>query len=143
MLQASFKLSGIASNGLSPVAKRTPTPQLAVASIDAEILVSPESIRTPPAGKKSKQDSLIFNPDFSLSSLLPTFDAPTVPSWDEISQPLDSLEPVWNYSSQIPAVQPVHCSLNATINWVKRSLLKPERTPDLGVWVDPNMLAAV
>jgi hypothetical protein len=129
------------TNGLSPVAKRALAPQLAVASHQAvkpDQLVSSQSAQPK---KRHTPDSSPFSPDFSFSNSIPSI--PTVPSWGEISQTLDPLAPVLNYSSRIPAVRPVHCSLNVTINWLKHSLLKPERKPDLGFWIDPNMLAAV
>ena len=131
------------TSGVSPMAKRVVTPQFAVAShqvAESRQLFSnhsdqPQIRRTP--------DSSPFSPNFSVINSIPSINLPTVPSWDDISQTLDPLQPVLNYSSRIPAVRPVHCSLNVTLNWLKHSLLKPERKPDLGFWIDPNMLAAV
>lgn len=64
-----------------------------------------------------------------------------IPSWGRISSPLD---PVLRYSSELPGVRPVQCSLNVTFDLLKKSFAKPVKTenPDLGFYSDRPMLAA-
>ena len=88
-------------------------------------------------------DTSPFHKNFSIDSSILRINFPTVPTWGDISDSLDPLEPVLTYSSKIPAVRPVHCSLNATINLLKQSFSKSDQKPDLGFWIDPNILAAV
>ncbi len=95
-------------------------------------------------------DSSPFSRNFSMVQSMPMI--PAVPSWRDISRSLDPLEPtvidpVLSYSSKIPAVRPVHCSVNATISVLRHSFEESKsnkkRKPDLGLTIDPRMLAAV
>lgn len=107
-------------------------------------LAQPRELVPPqPEFRRATPDSSPFSPEFSFVSSMPSLEIPTAPNWDDISKGLAPLESVFNYSLSIPAVRPVPCSLNAGLNFLKRSLDKPDRKPDLGLWIDPNMLAAV
>lgn len=65
-------------------------------------------------------------------------------SWDQISNPMDT---VFQYSSELPGVRPMQCSLNVTFDLLKKSFSKPvtesKAKPDLGCYGDSAMLAAV
>ena len=122
---------------------------LPVASSSQIAIVSPGlSVRHVSAREnKSRRtpDTSPFSPNFSVANSIPNMSLPKVPSWDDISKSLDPLEPVFNYSIRFPAVQPVHCSLNVTIDWLRKSLSDGEQedSPDLGFAIDPELLAAV
>ena len=131
------------SNVPLKVASKKPTaPEGAVVHVDAAMPTQPVMLKIAQPQKRPTPDTSPFSPNFSVANAMPSIYFPTVPTTDDISQTLDSLEPVLSYSSSIPTVRPVHCSLNATINLLKQSLQKPERKPDLGFWIDTNMLAA-
>lgn len=74
--------------------------------------------------------------DFSVSTMAPWSD---LGNWQKISSPL------FQFSSEFPGVRPIHCSLNVTIDLLKKSFSRPEKTtpPNLGFQVDPQMLTAV
>jgi len=126
-----------------------------VAMVNAPKLpVAPKAVTTPnpkTIEPRFTPDSSPFSKNFSMVATMPSI--PEVPSWRDISDRLDPLEPtviapVFSYSSKIPAVRPVHCSLNATISVLKHSFgtsdeRNKEKRPDLGFSIDPNMLAAV
>ena len=125
------------------VAHVASAPLLAIATLEADNQRLP--IATQP--QRPTPDTSPFSKNFSVENSILSINLPTtlpaVPTWGDISKSLDPLEPVLTYSSKIPAVRPVHCSLNATINLLKQSFSKSDQKPDLGFWVDPNMLAAV
>ncbi len=109
-----------------------------------------KSIEDEPLPSKQKRvtpSSSPFSREFSVASAMPMI--PVVPSWDDISKQIEIeqslIEPVFSYTSNIPAIRPVHCSLNATISVIKQSFTKPEKQkkPDLGFSIDPAVLAAV
>lgn len=127
----------------SHVAQVRAVSQLAIASPETIIQLSKSVLPKPAVHYRPTPDSSPFSPEFSFVNSMPSIQFPTVPSWVEISQSLDPLEPVLTYSSTIPSIQPVHCSLKAGINLLKRSFSKSGRKPDLGFWIEPSMLAAV
>ena len=90
-------------------------------------------------------DSSPFSPNFSVASSFQIMNIPPAPKWDEFSKRFDSLEPVITYSTELPAIRPVQCSLDATLRLLKKSFSKsPKKTqPDLGFSIDSRLLAAV
>jgi hypothetical protein len=137
----------IAFNLLIGPTEPTPSPDLASRSFN-EIAPTPSlAIATPSAASQTRKrvtlDTSPFSPNFSFAISLPTI--PEVPTWDQIAESLDPLEPVMTYSAKIPAISSVHCSLNATFNLIKKSFTKTpkKKNPDLGFTLDLNMLAAV
>ena len=85
-------------------------------------------------------DTSPFNPSYSVATSIPTMKLPGVPSWEDISGRFEPLEPVLTYSARIPTVHPVYCSLNATIDFLRRSFSKfaQESKPDLGFTIEPD-----
>jgi hypothetical protein len=125
------KMSGIANRPVPSIPSSIPN-SLAIAKI------GPKSTRKTP-------DSSPFSPNFSVASSLQIMNIPPAPKWDEFSKRLDSLEPVITYSTELPAIRPVQCSLDATLRLLKKSFSKsPKKTqPDLGFSIDSRLLAAV
>lgn len=132
----------------TPVVRNVVTPQpIVVASLNTvDSNQNENSIsQTPPQPSQPKKSNIPGSspPMFSNWTPIPTMEMPRVPTWDEICHGLDPLEPFLTYSSRIPSVQTVNWSLNMTIDFLKRSFQKSERKPDLGFWIDSDMLAAV
>lgn len=106
---------------------------------------SPRPVDVVPAKTRRKTpDTSPFSQNFSVANSITLISLPEVPSWDDVSRKLDPLEPVITYSAEIPGVRPMQCSLNATLELLKRSFSKsePEIDPDLGFSIDSRMLAA-
>jgi hypothetical protein len=89
-------------------------------------------------------DTSPFSPNFSMANSITLISLPSVPSWDDVSKKLDPLEPVIIYSAEIPGIRPMQCSLNATLQLLKKSFSKsePEIDPDLGFSAEQQMLVA-
>lgn len=97
-----------------------------------------------PTPRRKTPDTSPFSPNFSVENSISMVSFPTMPSWDEVSKRLDQLEPVLNYSSEIPGIRPMQGSLNATLKLLKESFSKSdqESDPDLGFSSDARILAA-
>lgn len=96
--------------------------------------------------RRKTPDTSPFSKNFSIGNSIPNINITaisTIPNWHQMTERLDPLESVLTYSSNIPGILPVHCSFNFTINVLKQAFSKPEKKPDLGFWIDSNMLAAV
>ena len=100
--------------------------------------------------RTSAPDISPFSPNFSVVNSICAVSFPRAPSWDDITNSvgshacLDTLMPVVSFSATIPAIRPVHCSLNGTIEYLKESFFKSQRDiqPDLGLSNAPTVLAA-
>jgi len=61
-----------------------------------------------------------FNPIFQVVDNIPQL--PSVPDWNSVAKPLEALQPVITYSTELPGVRTVHGTLNVTIELLRRSL---------------------
>jgi hypothetical protein len=136
----------ISLNVFNSVSSNVPSTASNAPTEPAPLAIVPKAPKAVAPSPRITPDTSPFSRNFSVANSMPMI--PSVPSWGDISKSLDPLEPtvidpVLSYSSKIPAVRPVHCSFNATISVLKKSLSKPKRSkkPDLGFSVDPRMLA--
>ena len=65
-------------------------------------------------------DTSPFSPNFRVADNLPRL--PAAPDWETVSLPLETLMPVLNYSTELPAINSFHCALNVTFELLRRSL---------------------
>ena len=65
-------------------------------------------------------DTSPFSPNFRVADNLPRL--PSAPDWETVSLPLETLMPVLNYSTGLPAINSFHCALNVTFGLLRRSL---------------------
>lgn len=74
-------------------------------------------------------DTSPFSPNFSVARNIPRI--PSASNWNEVTS---KIEPVLNYSSELPGVRATHCSIKVTIELFLKSFEKPnrEQQPDLG-----------
>ena len=76
-------------------------------------------------------------PKFAVALITPT--APTARSWGRFSGSLESFSPYLQYTSELPGVRPMQCSVNLTIDLLQRSLVLPDSPqPDLGWFPEPT-----
>ena len=69
--------------------------------------------------KKRAPETSPFNPEFSLVSQIPK--VPTVPTWEDLSERFNQIEPVLTYSSALPGVGTAAGSVSVTIDLIKQS----------------------
>ncbi len=96
----------------SPVASRMAMAQ-PVAPVAAPLKLARKRHRVTP-------DTSPFSPNFRVVDNLPRL--PSASDWENVSRPLEMLQPVLNYSSEIPGAIAIHCTLNVTIELLRRSL---------------------
>ncbi len=70
-------------------------------------------------------DTSPFSPNFRVADNIPRL--PSATDWENVTKPFETLKPVLTYSSELPGIKTIHCTLNVTIELLRRSL---ESKPD-------------
>ena len=63
-----------------------------------------------------------FSPNFRIADNIPRL--PSASDWERVSVPLEMLQPVLDYSSEIPGTIAIHSTLDVTVELLRRSLSK-------------------
>lgn len=91
--------------------------------------VSQLAITKPVAASKLKSrrnrvtpDTSPFSPNFRIADNIPRL--PSASDWERVSAPLEMIQPVLDYSSEIPGATAIHSTLDVTIELLRRSLSK-------------------
>lgn len=82
------------------------------------------STRTSRLSNRVTPDSSPFSPNFRVVDNIPRL--PSAPDWERVSKPFESLEPVLTYSAELPGIKTIHCTLNVTIELLRRTLSPSE-----------------
>lgn len=98
-------------------------------------MVIAQPVATPKLKFASKRnrvtpDTSPFSPNFRVADNLPRL--PSASDFEKsVSLPFEMLQPVLNYSSEIPGGIAIHCTLNVTIELLRRSLTcAPKSAPE-------------
>lgn len=121
----------------SAIAEKTrayPSNSLAVGSVKPVASFAKKHRATP--------DTSPFSPNFDVREQI---QLPRIPSADDVTRQLEPLEPVLNYSTELPGLRTLQCSVNLTIEILRQTFIRPQfdENPDLGFWLESDLLAAV
>ncbi|MEM7782449.1 MAG: hypothetical protein AAF623_03780 [Planctomycetota bacterium] len=115
---------------LSPAPSSKRLSQLGINHGLAELDGSPELdlaeplAATQPEGqpeRRATRSTSPFSREFNLANQLPR-----IPSWQQITDPLNHIEPVVYYSTELPGVRQISGPVNVTIEVIRQSLFQPE-----------------
>lgn len=125
---------------ITSAAKKKAVPAYSGSTLAVTSQVKPKLTRVK---HRATPDTSPFSPNFNVRKQI---QLPRIPNANEVTKRLEPLEPVFNYSAEIPGLRTLQCSLNITIELLRQSFSKPqvgEKTPDLGFWIESDLLAAV